>query len=160
MYCPLTHLHPILLPLSTAKNNEDSVLSGDGTLSSTRLWSPIGRYIWLGGLSGVVNSLDFCPASLKSLGCFYFRCVPSSLDPSTAPPLSRFYREVYITSGGRQEGLWVSLKQRDLGSIPVRLYFFIKKVDLWTQSCCDFNNNNNVHLSCAHQRPERSHDTY
>ena len=22
------------------------------------------------------------------------------------------------------------------------------------------NNNNNVHLSCAHQRPERSHDTY
>ena len=24
---------------------------------------------------------------------------------------------------------------------------------------CD-NNNNNVHLSCAHQRPERSHDTY
>ena len=28
--------------------------------------------------SGVVNSLDFCPASLKSLGCFYFRCVLSS----------------------------------------------------------------------------------
>ena len=27
---------------------------------------------------GVVNSLDFCPASLKSLGCFYFRCVLSS----------------------------------------------------------------------------------
>ena len=22
------------------------------------------------------------------------------------------------------------------------------------------NNNNNVNLSCAHQRPERSHDTY
>ena len=22
------------------------------------------------------------------------------------------------------------------------------------------NNNNNVHLSCAHQLPERSHDTY
>ena len=22
------------------------------------------------------------------------------------------------------------------------------------------NNNNNVHLSCAHQRPERSYDTY
>ena len=22
------------------------------------------------------------------------------------------------------------------------------------------NNNDNVHLSCAHQRPERSHDTY
>ena len=27
---------------------------------------------------GVVNALDFCPASLKSLGCFYFRCVLSS----------------------------------------------------------------------------------
>ena len=23
-----------------------------------------------------------------------------------------------------------------------------------------YNNNNNVHCSCAHQRPERSHDTY
>ena len=29
----------------------------------------------LGGPGGVVNSLDFCPASLKSLGCFYFWCV-------------------------------------------------------------------------------------
>ena len=32
----------------------------------------------LGDSGGVVNSLDFCPASLKSLGCFYFRCVLSS----------------------------------------------------------------------------------
>ena len=32
----------------------------------------------LGGSGGVVNSLDFCPASLKSVGCFYFRCVLSS----------------------------------------------------------------------------------
>ena len=31
----------------------------------------------LGGSGGVVNSLDFCPASLKSLGCFCFRCVLS-----------------------------------------------------------------------------------
>ena len=23
-----------------------------------------------------------------------------------------------------------------------------------------YNNNNNVHLLCAHQHPERSHDTY
>ena len=29
----------------------------------------------LGDSGGVVNSLDFCPASLRSLGCFYFRCV-------------------------------------------------------------------------------------
>ena len=32
----------------------------------------------LGDSGGVVNSFDFCPASLKSLGCFYFRCVLSS----------------------------------------------------------------------------------
>ena len=32
----------------------------------------------LGGSDGVVNSLDFCPASLKSIGWFYFRCVLSS----------------------------------------------------------------------------------
>ena len=32
----------------------------------------------LGNPGRVVNSLAFCPASLKSLGCFYFRCVLSS----------------------------------------------------------------------------------
>ena len=32
----------------------------------------------LGDSGGVVNSLDFCLASLKSLGWFYFRCVLSS----------------------------------------------------------------------------------
>ena len=32
----------------------------------------------LGDSGGVVNSLEFCPASLKSHGCFYFRCVLSS----------------------------------------------------------------------------------
>ena len=32
----------------------------------------------LGDSGGVVNSLDFCLASLKSLGCFYFRCILSS----------------------------------------------------------------------------------
>ena len=32
----------------------------------------------LGGSGGVVNSLDLCPASLKSLGCFCIRCVLSS----------------------------------------------------------------------------------
>ena len=32
----------------------------------------------MGDSGGVVNSLDFCPASLKSLGCFYLRCVLSS----------------------------------------------------------------------------------
>ena len=32
----------------------------------------------MGGSGWVVNSLDFCPASIKSLGCFYFQCVLSS----------------------------------------------------------------------------------
>ena len=32
----------------------------------------------MGGSGGVVNSLDVYPASLKSLVCFYFRCVLSS----------------------------------------------------------------------------------
>ena len=36
------------------------------------------KSILLGGSGGDVNSLDFCPASRKSLGCFYFRCVLSS----------------------------------------------------------------------------------
>ena len=29
----------------------------------------------LGDSGRVVNSLDFCPASLKFLGVFYFRCI-------------------------------------------------------------------------------------
>ena len=36
------------------------------------------EYILLGGSGEVVNSLDFCLALLKSLGCFYFQCVLSS----------------------------------------------------------------------------------
>ena len=43
------------------------------TLRYTRRHGPV-----LGDSGGVVNSLDFCPASLKSLGCFYFQCVLSS----------------------------------------------------------------------------------
>ena len=34
--------------------------------------------VLLGDSGGVVNSLEFCLASLKSLGCFYFRCILSS----------------------------------------------------------------------------------
>ena len=36
-------------------------------------WLPL-----LGSSGGVVNSLDFCLASLKSLCCFYFQCILSS----------------------------------------------------------------------------------
>ena len=41
-----------------------------------------GIAVLLGDSGGVVNSLDFCPASLKSLGCFYFRCVLSNVSSS------------------------------------------------------------------------------
>ena len=34
--------------------------------------------VLLGDSGGVVNSHDFYPASLKSLGCFYFWCILSS----------------------------------------------------------------------------------
>ena len=51
----------------------------------------------LGDSDGVVNSLDFCQASLKSLGCFYFRCVlfameggDSEFADSTLPTLKIF----------------------------------------------------------------------
>ena len=36
----------------------------------------------MGDSGGVANSLDFYPASLKSLGCFYFRCVLSNVSSS------------------------------------------------------------------------------
>ena len=38
----------------------------------------VGHLSLLGDSGRVVNSLDFCRASLKSLGCFYFWCVLSS----------------------------------------------------------------------------------
>ena len=36
------------------------------------------NFLILGDSGGVVNSLEVFPASLKSLGCFYFRCVLAS----------------------------------------------------------------------------------
>ena len=44
----------------------------------TRSITPSLTLSLLGDSGGVVNSLDFCLASFKSLGCFYFRCVLSS----------------------------------------------------------------------------------
>ena len=46
-------------------------------LSSQLLFHPV-PCSNMGDSGGVVNSLDFCPASLKSLGCVYFRSVLSS----------------------------------------------------------------------------------
>ena len=51
----------------------------------------------MGGSGGVVNSLDFCPASLKSLGSCHFRCILSVRNESgsefanfTLPTLKAF----------------------------------------------------------------------
>ena len=53
----------------------------------------------LGSSGGVVNSLEFCPASLRSFGCFYFQCVLSSQWSAvtvnfTLPTLRHFLRPV------------------------------------------------------------------
>ena len=51
-------------------------MSFDCSLNSARSCCPYCFVV--GGSGGDVNSLDFWPASLKSLICFYFRCVLSS----------------------------------------------------------------------------------
>ena len=55
----------------------------------------------LGGSGGVVNSLDFCPASLKSLGCFYFRCILSSQWKAVTVNLRILHCQLYV-SGNKQ----------------------------------------------------------
>ena len=55
------------------KNKESHIASEDKEEQPSILDSSL-----LGDSGGVVNSLDFCPAMLKSLGCFCFRCVLSS----------------------------------------------------------------------------------
>ena len=47
------------------------------SLRGGKTWGPLFHLV-LGDSGGVINSLEFCPASLKSLGCFYFRCVLAS----------------------------------------------------------------------------------
>ena len=68
-------------------------------------------YALLGYSVGVVNSHDFCPPSLKSLGCFYFRCVLSSqwkavtvnLPNFTLPTLKAFFEAPsHNVSGNKQ----------------------------------------------------------
>ena len=65
---PVTQLLFLHLPLQT------NYLRGVPLLKTT-----CGIYVLqLGDSGGVVNSFDFCPASLKSLGYFYFWCMLSS----------------------------------------------------------------------------------
>ena len=79
---------PVLLyPANTVKSEsqcnqqafatKSGIMTGKGTLLLTHnlVWSWKPFLSLLGDSGGVVNSLDFCPASLKSLGCFYFQCV-------------------------------------------------------------------------------------
>ena len=59
----------------------------------------------LGNSGGVVNSLDFCLASLKSLGSFYFRCVGSDSEFAnfTLPTLKAFFEaRSHNVSGNKQ----------------------------------------------------------
>ena len=72
---PNTYLHKnhSILPNTTTLLNH----SNGCTWNKTKNSSSEVRAYWA-VQAGVVNSLDFCPASLKSFGCFYFRCILSS----------------------------------------------------------------------------------
>jgi len=61
--------HSLAAAWNTASTLELDIWLGDKKIKSSCL---------LGDSGGVVNSLDFCPASLKSLWYFYFRRVLSS----------------------------------------------------------------------------------
>ena len=75
-FCCLQCCHPLspfcTFSLAPCTDIVKDVLTAADTLSRQRL------LLLLGDSGGVVNSLEFCPASLKSLGCFYFWCVLSS----------------------------------------------------------------------------------
>ena len=58
----------------------------------------------LGGSGRVVNSLDLCPASLKFLGCFYFRCVLSSQWKAVTLNLRILYCQLF--GGPQSEYVW------------------------------------------------------
>ena len=66
--------------------------------------------VLLGDSGRVVNSLEFCPASLKSLGCFYFRCILSSQWKAvsefanfTLPTLKAYFEaRIHNVSGNKQ----------------------------------------------------------
>ena len=67
--CARTHTHALFLVYSNDLP-ENQILMAELFADDTA--------VILGGSGRVVNSLDFCPVSLKSLGCFYFRCILSS----------------------------------------------------------------------------------
>ena len=63
--------------------------------------------------------------------------------------------------------LWWIFKKRAIKKLVTHVESHASAVSLlesreqrYIKSHQQQNNNNKVHLSCAHQRPERSHDTY
>ena len=88
----------------------------------------------LGGLGGVVNFFDFCPALLKSLGCFDFQCVLSSqwkavtvnLQIFTLPTLKAFLeaRSQNVSSNKQY------LAARAIGS--PKMHFFHEILIFWS----------------------------
>ena len=76
--------------------------------AETFFWCLLLIFKVVGDSGGVVNSLDFYPALIKSLGCFYFRCVLSSQRKAvtanfTLPTLKAFFEaRSHNVSGNKQ----------------------------------------------------------
>ena len=69
---------PVHTVLTDFENMNDQVFNMDQHNTYTVYRSVVFcKLVLLGGSGEVVNSFEFCPASFKSLGCFYFRCVLS-----------------------------------------------------------------------------------
>ena len=80
---------------------------------------------------GFLKTLDFIAGNLWFQRQQHIRQPPLTIlpiDPCIHSPAPFPLLSGGITSGGRQEGLWAGLKQRCLGSIPLRFSFFFKKV--------------------------------
>ena len=79
----MLYTYPIsVVTLDVFQTDDTSIRWQKWFMETSQIITVTGQiYVCLLGESGrVVNSLDFCPASLKSLGCFYFWCVLSSVN--------------------------------------------------------------------------------
>ena len=69
--------------------------------------------------------------------------------------------QVAVTLGGSVfVGMFMWHLWRTIYSLFVLICFALTEIEMFTTINNNNNNNNNIHLSCAHQSPERSHDTY
>ena len=88
-------------------------------------WGHEGRVSQLlGGSGGVVNALDLYPASLKSLGRFYFRCVRSSQWKAVIVNLRSLHCQKIL-------GLFLLL----LNSVVLRMYLWWSLCTLYLHAC-------------------------